>query len=333
MNRQELFRLLPEPVRRLPADLAGVVVLTLLTVSAMLVPIVNESAIRVLLGLAFVLFLPGYAFVAALFPERGDPPTADGEGIDERRGIDRVERLALGFGMSVALVPILGLVLSLTPWGLGFAPIVLTLSGFTLVCVAVAALRRRQLPVEERFSVPWRSWIARGRTELLDPDDRVDAAVNVALALSIALALVTMGYAIASPQTGERFTEFYLVTEDDDGEYVAAGYPEEFVSGESQPLVVGIENREHETVDYTVVIQLERVEDEGNESTVVDREEVDRFETTLEHDASETIEHEVAPTMTGEDLRLSYLLYTDEPPEEPTRENAYRDLHIWIDVE
>ena len=333
MNRQDLRLLLPEPVRTLPADLTGVAVLTALAVASTLVPIVNESAIRVLLGLVFVLFLPGYSFVAALFPERGEPPKPDGEEIDEDRGIDWVERLALGFGMSVALVPLIGLALSFTPWGLGFTPIVLSLGGFTLLCVAIAAARRRTLSPEERFSVPWRVWVERARTELFEPDDRVEAAVNVALALSIVLALATMGFALASPQQGERFTEFYLVTEGDDGEYVAAGYPDEFVSGEAQPLSVGIENREHETVDYTVVIQLERVDGEGNESTVVEREEVDRFTTQLAHNESETIDHEVAPTMTGEDLRLSYLLYTDEPPEEPTRENAYRDLHIWIDVE
>ena len=333
MNRRTLFGLLPEPVRTLPADLVVVVALTALTVASTLVPVVNESAVRVLLGLVFVLFLPGYSFVAALFPEAGDPPKPDGEGIDEGRGIDWVERLALGFGMSVALVPLIGLALSFTPWGLGFAPIVLSLSGFTVICVGVAAARRRTLSEGERFSVPWRVWVAAARREIHDPDDRVDAAVNIALALSVVLALVTMGYAIASPQQGERFTEFYLVTEGDDGEYVAAGYPEEFVSGESQPLVAGIENREHETVEYSVVIQLQRVEADGNESTVVEREEVDRFGTTLAHNESETIEHEVAPTMTGEDLRLTYLLYKGEPPSEPTRDNAYRSVHIWVDVE
>ncbi|WP_331234072.1 DUF1616 domain-containing protein [Natronorarus salvus] len=333
MNRRDLALLIPEPVRRLPADLVGVVALTILAVASTLVPVVNESAIRVLSGLVFVLFLPGYAFIAALFPERGESPRPDGEGIDENRGIDWVERLALGFGMSVALVPLIGLVLTFSPWGLGFGPIVLSLSGFTLVCVAVAAARRQALSPDERFSVPWRTWTERARTELFDPDDRVEAAVNVALALSIVLALATMGYAIASPQQGERFTEFYLVTEGDDGEYVAAGYPEEFVSGESQPLVAGIENREHETVEYSVVIQLQRVDTEGNDSTVVEREEVDRLGTTLAHNESEMIEHEVTPTMTGEDLRLTYLLYKDDPPSEPTRENAYRSLHIWVDVE
>jgi len=36
--------------------------------------------------------------------------------------------------------------------------------------------------------------------------------------------------------------------------------------------------------------------------------------------------------MTGENLRVQYLLYRGDPPAEPTQENAYRSLHLWVDV-
>ena len=332
MARRDLRLLLPEPIRTLSADLAVVVVLTLLTVVVTTVPVVRETPLRILFGLPFLLFLPGYAFVSALFPEAGSPPS-DGEDEDGDRGIDGIERVALSFGMSIALVPLLGLALNFTPWGITFGPILLSVSGLTVLCVAVAAKRRRALPPEERFTVPWRGWIAAGRAELFEPADRVDAALNVAVVLAVVLALASVGFAVAFPQSGERFTEFYLLTEEDDGDLVAADYPEEFVQGETQSLVVGIENSEHESVEYTVVIQLERVDGEGNESEVVEREELDRFEESLAHNQSVHRTQEVTPTMTGEELRLTFLLYDGEVPEEPTRENAYRDLHLWIDVE
>ncbi|WP_336361995.1 DUF1616 domain-containing protein [Halalkalicoccus salilacus] len=325
--------LLPKPIRRFPADLAAVVVLTVLTALAVFLPGLRETPLRILFGLPFVLFVPGYAFVAALFPEQGRSPTSDEEVVDGEQGIDAIERVALAFGMSIAIVPLLGLVLNFTPWGIRLVPIILSVSGFTIGAVVVAAFRRWELPAEERFSVPYREWIATGRTEILQPDDRTDAMLNVVLALSIVLALGSVGFAVASPQDGEQFSEFYLLTEDDDGELVADNYPEEFVQGESESVIIGIENQEHETVDYTVVVQLERVEGEGNETSVTEREELDRISTTLGHGETWQEEYSVSPTMTGEGLRLTFLLYDGEVPAEPTRENAYRELHLWIDVE
>jgi uncharacterized membrane protein len=330
---RDWWLLLPGPVRRFPADLAAVIGLTLLTVLAVSIPVVRETPIRIVLGLSFVLFLPGYAFVAALFPEAGSGPAVEDEEGGSDDGIDPIERVALAFGLSIAVVPLIGLVLNFTPWGIRLAPIVLSVSGFTIVCAVVAAFRRWELPPEERFSVPYRGWIAAGRAELFEPDDRTDAALNVVLALALLLALGSVGFAVATPQDGERFTEFYLLTEDDDGELVADGYPEAFVQGQAQPVIVGVENHEHEPVDYTVVVQLERVEGEGEESEVVEREELDRFGTSLDHEEAQHTEFRIVPTMTGEELRLSFLLYDGEAPTEPTRENAYRDLHLWIDVE
>lgn len=379
--------LLPRPVRRLPADLAAVVALTLLTVGSVFVPVVNETPLRVVFGLAFVLFLPGYAFIAALFPETGASPVEtgtdgtaatspsdertddspgeaertgepapvpgtsaaeaaaepSGRGDDtgladrigttgDRAGIDGIERVALSFGLSIAIVPLLGLVLNFTPWGIRLVPIVVTVAGFTLVSTAVAARRRWALPPDERFVVPYRDWLAAGQAELFAPESRTDAALNVLLAVSVLLAVASVGYAVAVPQQGERFTEFYLLTEGADGDLVADGYPQEMVAGESAELVVGIGNQEYATTNYTVVIQLQTVEIEGNESTVLERTELDRFEATLEHNTTRHRRYDLSATRTGEDLRAAFLLYRGDAPAEPTRETAYRSLHLWIDV-
>ena len=340
MDRTELWLALPEPIRRLPADLVAVIILTLLTLGVVFVPIVNETPLRVVFGLPFVLFLPGYAIIAALFPEAGEPPTADentetdgfAPSVDRDRGIDGIERVALSFGLSIAVVPLLGLVLNFTPWGIRLVPIALSVAGTTILATAIAAVRRWELPEEERFQVPYREWIEAGRTELFEPDSRTDAVLNVVLALSLLLAVSSVAYAVAVPPQGEQFTEFYLLTEDDDGELVADGYPEEFVVGEGQPVVVGIGNNEHERTDYEVVAQLQTVETAGNETVVQEREQIDSFAVTLEHDETHHDERLIVPDRTGENLRVQYLLYRDDVPEEPTVENAYRDTHLWIDV-
>lgn len=342
------WRLLPAPVRRLPADLAAVVVMVLLTAFVVFVPVVSETPLRVVFGLPFVLFIPGYAFIAALFPEAGTFETSEDDESDEeienREGIDGIERVALSFGLSIAVVPLIGLVLNFTPWGIRLVPIMISVSLFTLVATGVAARRRRELDPEERFEVPWREWVTAGRQELFEPDSRTDAALNVLLALSVVLAVASVGYAVAVPQQGESFSEFYLLTENEDGELVADDYPAEFTQGESQSLVVGIGNQEHRAMNYTVVVELQevRIENEsvggnatesGNVSVVVEQEdELRRFRTQVAHNETWHLQHNVTPTMTGENLRLTYLLYRGEAPADPTTENAYRELHLWVNV-
>jgi hypothetical protein len=84
-------------------------------------------AIRWVLGSLFVLFIPGYVTVEALFP-RG-------------RELDTIERFALSVGLSLALVPLVGLLLNYTPWGIRLNPIVVSLTILT-VGLAIVALAR-----------------------------------------------------------------------------------------------------------------------------------------------------------------------------------------------
>jgi uncharacterized membrane protein len=357
-DRSDLWLLLPEPVRRLPADLAGAVALVFLTVLAVLLPVVSETPLRVVFGLPFVLFVPGYAFIAALFPEAGVPVDGDtGEDTpdpSDRSGIDAIERVALSIGSSIAIAPLIGLVLNFTPWGIRLVPILGGVSAFTLVAVAVATLRRWELPEEERLRVSYRGWIPAGRAELLDPDSQRDAAVNALLVVSILLATVSVGYAVAVPKQGEQFSELYLLTEGED-HLVADDYPTEFVRGEPRPLVVGIGNQEHDTTEYTLIGTLQQVEiqrsgiDSVNDTTgtttasvvdtadpvsvsVLEAETIAEFEPELGHNESWTRRHNVTPTLTGENLRLTYLLYRGSAPEDPGVDNAYRETHLWVNV-
>jgi uncharacterized membrane protein len=207
-----------------------------------------------------------------------------------------------------------------------------SVSGFTLVATAIAAVRRSDLPPEERFSVPYREWVAAGRAELLEPETRLDGALNVLLVVSLVLAVSSVGYAVAVPNQGEQFSEFYLLTEDADGELVADDYPTAFTAGEPQSLYVGIGNQEHESVQYTVVVTIQDVAFENNESRVLEEQRLRTFETTVQHNETWQLNHSVAPTLVGERLRLTYLLYKTQPPQRPTVNNAYREVHLWVNV-
>ena len=84
--------------------------------------------IRWLLGSILVLFLPGYALLQLLFPKPSE--------------MDSLERFALEIGLSLALVPLIGLVLNYTPWGIRFIPTTMSLSAFTIIFLLAAATRK-----------------------------------------------------------------------------------------------------------------------------------------------------------------------------------------------
>ncbi|AFK19920.2 DUF1616 domain-containing protein [Haloferax mediterranei ATCC 33500] len=319
----------PEPIRALPADLAVVLATVVLTLIAALTPGLNQTPLRDIIGLPFVLFVPGYTLIAALFPECG--PTSN-EPDGDYSGIDGIERVALSFGASIAVSPLIGLVLNFTPWGLRLVPILTAVGGFTVVTLVFASVRRNALPEDERFAVPYETWIDAAKGELFDPDSSTDAVLNVVLVVSLLLATTSVGYVVAVPNDGgESFSELYLLTEDGD-ELVADNYPETLVQGEPTSLVLGIGNQEHRPVNYTTVVLLQRVEVENNSTTVLEEERLKTFSPQLEHNETWHQEHQIQPTMTGERLRLTYLLYKEAPPESPTIENAYQEVHLWVTV-
>ncbi|MCD6452752.1 MAG: DUF1616 domain-containing protein [Dehalococcoidales bacterium] len=66
------------------------------------------------------------------------------------------------------------------------------------------------------------------------------------LIIVIVGAVVMLGYTIAHPRSGDRFTEFYILGPNGK----ANDYPQQLVVGEEARVTVGIVNREGEIVSY-----------------------------------------------------------------------------------
>ena len=106
--------------------LTALVAFTVLTVFA-----VNNSLllyVRYALGGIFILFLPGAMLITALYPREGE--------------LDGLERLALSIGLSLAIVPLDGLALNYTPWGITLIPIMVSLALFAEVMGVAAFIRK-----------------------------------------------------------------------------------------------------------------------------------------------------------------------------------------------
>jgi uncharacterized membrane protein len=118
-------------------ELAVINILAVLLI--VIIAFVPSNVLRIILGLPFIVFLPGYTLTAALFPKRA--------------GLNGMERVALSFGLSIAVAVLMGLILHYTPWGIGLYPIVISLALFIFVTSIIAWYRRRRLPTEEGFSI------------------------------------------------------------------------------------------------------------------------------------------------------------------------------------
>jgi uncharacterized membrane protein len=97
-------------------------------------------------------------------------------------------------------------------------------------------------------------------------------------------------------------------------------------------VVVGIENNEHESVAYAVVMTLQRTKSVDGEDRIVESRKLDQFRAELADNEAWRQSRDVTPTMAGDGLRLAFLLYPGDLPSNPTLENAYRTTYLRVNV-
>jgi len=333
--------------RDLPFDIAAVILLVSLTNVFVLVPVVSKTPLRIFFGFLFALFLPGYAFVSILFPETNEVSIEnDGQrsGVETdtdsvQRGaswstgkIDLTGRLVLSVISSVAIVLLMGLALSHTPWGFRTVPVLVAVSVFALLCSGLAVSRRLEVAPERRFRVSYEEWLGVVESDLLSSDTKVDMFLNIAITCSILVAFGGGGYALSVSDPSDPLTEFYVLNENEDGQLEANEYPQNFTRDEAQSLYVGVGNYQGTTTNYTIVVEVQRVDVSGDSVTVVEERELERFTTTVHHNETRVHRRTLAPTLAGDRLRLVFLLFQGPPPADPGTENAHRELHLWINV-
>ncbi len=200
-------------------DVVGLAVLALVASGTALFLPDWRSPVRVVLGFAFVLVAPGYALTTALFPKKGELAGA--------------ERLALCLGLSTAVVPLLGLLLNYTPWGIRLVPVTFSLTLFVCLMIGLILYRRHHTAPEAQF-----------RLAASHPQART--TLWALLATGLALAGVVVAAQALRPV--ETFTEFYLLG----SEGKLEGYPTELTPGETFRLTLGVNNHEGEEVAYNV---------------------------------------------------------------------------------
>ena len=271
------------------------ILLAIVTITLLLFPVValTSGALRIALGLLFVIFFPGYTLLSALFPKRDS--------------LGGTERLALSFGLSIAVVPLIGLILNYTPWGIKLYPILISITIFIVVTSAIGWYRQRKLAAADRFSVTFKASLSKWIN-----GSKLDKGLSISLIIAIVAALGCLIYVVATPKQGEKFTEFYILGL----EGKAEDYPQQTLLGDPAQVIIGIVNHEQQPASYRVGITIDDVKSSQAAIGMLAHEE------KWEEKVSFT------PKVAGEKQKVEFYLYKDVEIEPYYKE----PLRLYIDV-
>ena len=329
-------------------DLLLMLVLSFLSIVFILVSPFNETPLRIVFALLIIFFIPGYAFISALFPGN--------------REISGIERFTLSVGFSIVIMVFDGFIISITQWKFRPDSITISLSLLTFAFVLLAYLSRSRLPQEEQFSFSYGAFIQSLKEEENEPEeqedseepeqdihlsgnkkfraktrtkisavktaperklprseknipDRIPPAVTKALMIAMVLSIIIAGAMfVYAKETREKetFTALYILG--DGGK--AENYPSTLSMTQPTSIIAGIENYEHENVNYILQVRLD--------GTVLGQREI-----SLQHKEKWEQELQIKPADYKQGRqRLEFLLY-----KETATGRAYRSVHLWVTQE
>lgn len=308
-------------------------------IGALLIYLGIEGILRIIIGLPIIFFIPGYVVLYALFPTK-----------KIKKGIDNVERIALSLGLSIAIVPLIGIILNYTPWGIKLEPILISLEILIIAVGSIAILRWYHTPPSKRYNLKIDISIPKHETKF-------DKVLTIVLVILMIVAVTFFIYVVLIPKPDEKITAFYLLGPTAE----VADYPLDLSIGENASVIIGIENHESRTINYTVEIWL--VNQTLNYNASTNQNEtiyhhmwlMDKFNVTLDHVPLNVEEwqpqweykYNFNITRKGH-FKLAFLLYT-APTESYSKEkdyktiaeqktdneltNSYKNVYIWLNVQ
>jgi len=278
---------------------------------------IPSTAVRVILGLPFLLFFPGHTLAAAL--------------LVAKEGMDIIQRIALSCGMSIAVTTLIGFCLNYTTWGIRLEPFLYCTTAFIFVTSFIALIRRIRILKTNKsiveFKLNFPGWGGSSFNKFL----------SIMLVAAIFGALGTLTYAIAEPKIGGRFTDFYILGINGQ----ADSYPTEYVMSNNQivqviygnglvdavngygTVILGIVDQEQQTAVYSVKITINgtpvNIEFNGTITDVLGPIELRQGEKWEQKIG-------ITPRQTGTNQKVELLLFNGN------KTTAEDSVHFWINV-
>jgi uncharacterized membrane protein len=197
----------------------------------------------VILGIPLIFIFPGYLLMLALYPRR--------------KTLTLSERITLTVGLSLILLPSLGLLLNFTPFGITLFSILISVIIISILFGFTVWNQRREIPASEQFPPPvfLKGNILTGKDEADNSSIKQYRSLRLALIAVIVILLICILFMLALFATYERpaekYTEFILLDADEN----MIDKPINLNANTTRQLTVIIENNEGETFDYQLRIR------------------------------------------------------------------------------
>ncbi len=220
-------------------DLIFVPIFVILSIIFILLQPYNQSPLRIIFALPLLLFIPGYVFIAAMFPKRGE--------------LGAIERFTLSIGLSIAITVFDGFGLNYTRWGFRPNSITISLSIIIGFLFLITIIQRWRYGKESySFSIgDIRSFYYTLKNEETETGPGYDPSLEKMLIKTMIIAILIVSamliYAKVT-QEPEKFTALYILGANGKAE----NYTTEVSIGEPSTILVGVENYEHAYVNYSL---------------------------------------------------------------------------------
>ena len=141
---------------------------------------------------------------------------------------------------------------------------------------------------------------------------KLNKALFILLVVAIVAALGCLGYLIATPSPGKKFTEFYILG----SEGKAENYPQQVILGANVDVIIGVVNHEYQPARYRVEITINGVRSK----------EVDIG--TLAHQQKWEKEISFVAQPAGEKQKVEFWLYRDNEVEPYHQDPLRLDIDV-----
>lgn len=318
---------------RYPLDLLICLLYALLVIPFIIFDV--NDVLRIILGIPFLLFIPGYVFLLCF-----------SSNFSLKKELDFIHTIALSIGLSIALVSLDGILLFYTPIGFSLLSILASLLLIILLCGSVALIRWRKLRQQKHITLTV-------TIPTFKSTSKLDKILVMILVWAIVLTIITAVFITLLPTKQESFTEFYVLG----ASGKASNYPKNLTVGQNSNLTIGLINYEHKTIDYTIEIWLVNQSLSYNnitktmEYTYHEMWFLDKLSVRLDHFTPdidviwqpqwEYLYH-FNINKTGR-YTLMFLLFTSPAPEYNRQQNykdiaateiqsAYQSIYIWLNI-
>ena len=313
--------------------------------SLIIIPIILlnlNDTLKIVLGLLFLLFIPGYLLLFVLFPTKKTD-----------KGIDFIERIALSLGISLAIVALTGIALYYTVGKIQSESALLAIFIFEISIGVISIYRWFNTIPDERLVLSFDLSLFKLKNDL-KLKGKLDKVLIIILIILILITTMLFIFVITTPRLDEKFTVFNIRASDRS----ITNYPQNISIGEKTKIIIGVTNHEYQTINYTIEVWLINQTitfDESTNENIISYNNawfMDKINISLDHTAKNTekewesqweYNYTFNITKKGENLTLAFLLYKT-PTDSYDHSKDYRDiieqkidisyeeLHIWITV-